>query len=108
MSRLERSDRVGLSRHLGSADELVPRAVGASSASGGIGRASAVLPSVQIGFLRYLKFRFWLLLFAVDIALLIGWLSDHTAASFVIGLWLAPVALAVMVLPDIVTYLRFT
>ena len=55
------------------------------------------------GFLRYLKFRFWVLLFVVDIALLIAWLAI-TAASVRIGLLLAPVALAVMVLPDIVAY----
>ena len=55
------------------------------------------------GFLRYLKFRFWVLLFVVDIALLIAWLGI-TAASFLIGLWLAPLALAIMVLPDIVAY----
>jgi membrane protein YdbS with pleckstrin-like domain len=55
------------------------------------------------GFLRYLKFRFWVLLFVVDIALLIAWLGI-TAASFLIGLWLAPLALAIMVVPDIVAY----
>jgi membrane protein YdbS with pleckstrin-like domain len=55
------------------------------------------------GFLRYLKFRFWLLLFVVDIALLIAWLGI-TAVSLLVGLWLAPLALAVMVLPDIAAY----
>jgi membrane protein YdbS with pleckstrin-like domain len=55
------------------------------------------------GFLRYLKFRFWVLLFVADIALLIAWLAI-TAASVRIGLLLAPLALAVMVLPDIVAY----
>ncbi len=55
------------------------------------------------GFLRYLKFRFWVLLFVIDIALVIAWLSI-TAASFFIGLWLTPLALAVIVLPDIVAY----
>jgi membrane protein YdbS with pleckstrin-like domain len=55
------------------------------------------------GFLRYLKFRFWLLLFVVDIGLLIAWLGI-TAASLKIGLWLAPLALAVMIVPDIVAY----
>ena len=53
--------------------------------------------------MRYLKFRFWVWLFVVDIALLIAWLGI-TAASFLIGLWLAPLALAVMLLPDIVAY----
>src|SRR2546423_6773245 len=57
----------------------------------------------SVGFLRYLKFRFWALLFIVDIALLIAWLGI-TAASFLIGLWLAPLALAVIVVPDIVAY----
>jgi membrane protein YdbS with pleckstrin-like domain len=55
------------------------------------------------GFLRYLKFRFWVLLFVVDIALLIAWLVI-TAASVRIGLLVAPLALGVMVLPDIVAY----
>ena len=55
------------------------------------------------GFLRYLKFRFWVLLFVVDIALLIAWLAI-TAASYRVGLLLAPFALVVMVLPDIVAY----
>jgi membrane protein YdbS with pleckstrin-like domain len=43
------------------------------------------------------------LLFVVDIALLIAWLGI-TAASFRIGLLVAPIALAVMILPDIVAY----
>jgi membrane protein YdbS with pleckstrin-like domain len=55
------------------------------------------------GFLRYLKFRFWVLLFVVDIALIVAWLVI-TAASFRIGLLVTPFALAVIVLPDIVAY----
>jgi membrane protein YdbS with pleckstrin-like domain len=55
------------------------------------------------GFLRYLKFRFWVALFLVDIALFMAWLSI-TVASLLIGLWLAPLAFALIVLPDIVAY----
>jgi membrane protein YdbS with pleckstrin-like domain len=55
------------------------------------------------GFLRYLKFRFWVALFAVDTALTVGWII-LTLARPTLALWLAPVALAVIVLPDIVAY----
>jgi membrane protein YdbS with pleckstrin-like domain len=55
------------------------------------------------GFLRYLKFRFWVALVLVDVALFIAWLSI-TVASLFIGLWLAPLAFALIVLPDIVAY----
>src|SRR5262245_42851572 len=55
------------------------------------------------GFLRYLKFRFWVALFIFDVALFIAWLSI-TLASLFIGLWLAPLAFALIVLPDIVAY----
>ena len=55
------------------------------------------------GFLRYLKFKFWVALFFVDIALFIGWLSI-TIARPSIGFWLVPLAFAVIVLPDVVAY----
>jgi membrane protein YdbS with pleckstrin-like domain len=55
------------------------------------------------GFLRYLKFRFWVALFLVDIALIVAWLAI-TLASLFVALWLAPLALALIVLPDIVAY----
>jgi membrane protein YdbS with pleckstrin-like domain len=55
------------------------------------------------GFLRYLKFKFWLALVFIDVALLIGWLSI-TLARPAIGLWIAPVAILIIVLPDIIAY----
>jgi len=55
------------------------------------------------GFLRYLKFRFWVALFIVDVVLFVAWLSITVAALW-LGLWLAPLAFALIVLPDIVAY----
>jgi membrane protein YdbS with pleckstrin-like domain len=54
-------------------------------------------------FLSYLKFKFWIVLFLTDIALFIGWLS-LTLAFPKVGFWLAPLALIVIVLPDIIAY----
>jgi membrane protein YdbS with pleckstrin-like domain len=60
------------------------------------------------GFLRYLKFWFWLALLAVDVALAAGYVA--TASALVAGgLWwvallLLPVALFVMVFPDVLAY----
>ena len=54
-------------------------------------------------FLAYLKFKFWVVLFVVDIALFIGWVSVLIAAPK-IGFWIAPLALVVIVVPDIVAY----
>lgn len=56
------------------------------------------------GFLRYLKFQFWVVLVVIDGALLIGW-AALTAALPVAGLATAPLWLAAIVLPDIVAYL---
>ena len=56
-----------------------------------------------IGFLKYLKLWFWIGLFIIDIAILIGWLV-LTIAVPVAGILLAIPALALMVLPDIVAY----
>jgi membrane protein YdbS with pleckstrin-like domain len=57
----------------------------------------------SLGFLRYLKLKFWIGLFVVDLAILVGWvvvlLVSRTA-----GLILAPVALVVAVVPDIIAY----
>ena len=55
------------------------------------------------GFLRYLKFMFWVALLTIDIAILIGWLAVLVAAPSV-GALLAPVAFVVAVLPDVVAY----
>jgi membrane protein YdbS with pleckstrin-like domain len=56
------------------------------------------------GFLRYLKFRFWVLLLIVDVAITIAWLVLFIAQPK-IGLVLAPVAFAIAVFPDIVAYI---
>jgi membrane protein YdbS with pleckstrin-like domain len=55
------------------------------------------------GYLRYLKFQFWIGLLAIDIAILVGWVVLLVAVP-VIGLLTAPLAFAVAVLPDIVAY----
>lgn len=55
------------------------------------------------GFLRYLKFKFWIGLTAIDLAILILW-SAVIMARPVLGLWLAPVAFVLAVFPDVVAY----
>ncbi len=55
------------------------------------------------GFLKYLKFFFWLALFATDIGLTIGWIVVLVALPW-LGILIAPLAWAVIVLPDIVAY----
>jgi membrane protein YdbS with pleckstrin-like domain len=55
------------------------------------------------GYLRYLKFYFWIGLLAVDIALTIAWFAIFIAAPLV-GILITPVALAIIVLPDVVAY----
>lgn len=55
------------------------------------------------GFLRYLKFQFWVALTLIDAAIVILWLG-LTVAYPMIGLWLAPLAFAIAVLPDVVAY----
>jgi len=56
------------------------------------------------GFLRYVKFQFWILLLAIDMALLIGWLVLTVALPW-LGLVLAPATLLLIVAPDVVAYL---
>lgn len=55
------------------------------------------------GYLRYLKFQFWLGLLVVDIAILIGWIVLLVAAP-ILGVIAAPFAFALAVLPDIVAF----
>jgi membrane protein YdbS with pleckstrin-like domain len=55
------------------------------------------------GYLRYQKFRFWLLLTAVDVPLLGLWIWT-LATIWWLGLLLAPVFLIAIVVPDIVAY----
>jgi membrane protein YdbS with pleckstrin-like domain len=54
-------------------------------------------------FLRYLKFFFWLLLLPADAIPLVSWVALLVAWP-VVALALAPLLLAVLVLPDIVAY----
>ncbi|MHC5110568.1 MAG: PH domain-containing protein [Planctomycetota bacterium] len=54
-------------------------------------------------FLRYLKFWFWLVLTVVDLLILIGWIALTVAEPWA-GALLAPVALALVVIPDVVVY----
>ncbi len=55
------------------------------------------------GYLRYQKFRFWVLLTLVDIPLVALWIWVLVAIWW-LGLLLAPVFLVAIILPDIVAY----
>ena len=55
------------------------------------------------GFLRYLKFLFWLLLVIIDAAIFIAWLAILIAVPW-LGLVLAVPAAAVAIVPDILAY----
>ena len=56
------------------------------------------------GFLRYLKLKFWLVLVIVDVAIFAGWLALFVFRPK-LALWLAPVALAIAVVPDVIAYI---
>lgn len=56
------------------------------------------------GYLRYLKFWFWLGLLPLDIVILIGWLIV-LANDVTIAAWLAVPAFIVAVLPDLLVYI---
>ncbi len=56
------------------------------------------------GYLEYLKFYFWIGLFAVDIVLVFGWVAILIANPF-LGTVIAPLAWAIIILPDIVVYI---
>ncbi len=56
------------------------------------------------GYLRYLKFFFWLGLLIVDIFLTIGWIVLTIFLPWV-GILITPIALAIIVLPDVVAYI---
>ena len=56
------------------------------------------------GFLRYLKFKFWVLLILIDAVIIIPWIAV-TIATPAVGLLLTPLVLAVAFLPDIIAYL---
>ena len=56
------------------------------------------------GFLRYLKFQFWIALIVIDVLLTIGWLALGIAAPLA-GVLITPLALFLIVAPDVVAYL---
>lgn len=55
------------------------------------------------GFLRYLKFQFWILLTIIDVGLILAWVMLSVAVP-VVGLLITPLALAVIIVPDILAY----
>lgn len=56
------------------------------------------------GYLRYCKFFFWIGLAAIDIVLTIAWFALLIALP-VVGIIVAPLAWAIIILPDIVAYI---
>lgn len=56
------------------------------------------------GFLKYLKFQFWIILLIIDGAILFGWAIIYTVSPRA-GLWLAVPALVIAVVPDIIAYI---
>jgi len=56
------------------------------------------------GFLRYLKFQFWIALIVIDVLLVIGWLVLGVASPLA-GVLITPLALFLIVAPDVVAYL---
>jgi membrane protein YdbS with pleckstrin-like domain len=55
------------------------------------------------GFLRYLKLQFWIVLTVIDVLLVALWIGLAIALPWV-GLLVTPLALAIIILPDIVAY----
>lgn len=56
------------------------------------------------GFLRYLKLQFWIVLIVIDGVILVAWLAV-TIASPPVGVVLAPLALLLAVVPDVLAYI---
>jgi membrane protein YdbS with pleckstrin-like domain len=56
------------------------------------------------GFLRYLKFWFWLVLLLTDLAFLAGWIAIFVASPLA-GVLVTPLALFLIVAPDVVAYI---
>ncbi len=57
------------------------------------------------GFLRYLKFQFWIALFAIDIVLFIVWLLILWNAHVIVSIILTPIMWAIIIVPDILAYI---
>jgi membrane protein YdbS with pleckstrin-like domain len=68
--------------------------------------ATGVLQSFRpsAAFLRYLKFQFWIALVVIDVLLTAAWIAIFIASPMV-GLLVTPIALAIIVVPDIVAYI---
>lgn len=56
------------------------------------------------GYLKYIKLYFWIGLAAIDFLLIVGWIIV-LVLSPMIGLLIAPLAWAIIILPDIVAYI---
>jgi len=56
------------------------------------------------GYLRYLKFWFWLVLLIVDIGLTTAWIAIFIVNP-VVGAALSPIALFIIIAPDIIAYI---
>ncbi|MCU0708429.1 MAG: PH domain-containing protein [Pirellula sp.] len=55
-------------------------------------------------YLRYQKFKFWIALFVVDVLLTVGWIALFVAWPLA-GILVTPLALAIIILPDIIAYI---
>jgi membrane protein YdbS with pleckstrin-like domain len=55
-------------------------------------------------FLRYRKFHFWIMLFVIDILLTLAWIAIFFAQP-IVGILITPLALAIIILPDILAYI---
>lgn len=55
------------------------------------------------GFLRYLKFQFWILLTIINASLIVGWVVLAVAVP-IAGLVITPLALVIIIVPDILAY----
>lgn len=57
------------------------------------------------GFLRYLKFQFWLMLFIIDIAMVILWIVILVNAPVIVSIILTPILWIIIIVPDILAYI---
>jgi uncharacterized membrane protein YdbT with pleckstrin-like domain len=67
--------------------------------------AGEVLRSIKpaIGFLKYLKFQFWILLVAIDVCIITLWVVILVANPLV-GLLTAPIFWGVAIIPDVIAF----
>lgn len=56
------------------------------------------------GFLKYLKIQFWVALFAMDIFFIGAWIAIAIAFP-IVGVLITPLALAIIILPDVIAYI---